>query len=320
MKKKLQIFVSSTYTDLKEERQAAVEAILKSGNIPAGMELFTAGDKSQLETITRWIDDSDIYMLILGGRYGSIEPTTGNSYTEVEYDYAKSNNKPLFAVVISDNYLNEKVKKDGLSVSETDNQPKYKAFKEKVLSNISEFYNSPKDIKLTVHETLADFKDRYEFKGWVPGDIENKLEELSEENESLRKEIQELRKNSATKACSRQQSDNEKDQYHDQEFEQIYSEFESKVLEYKLDGKKYQSNLNFFVENYCSAMITGVYNNYGLTEVASLLFYSIMPILNLHDLAEMEQVPKMAYRRFYLTNKGKKYALFLEKKKQSKSI
>jgi tetratricopeptide (TPR) repeat protein len=43
MKRKLQIFVSSTYSDLKGERQAAVEAILRSGNIPAGMELFAAG-------------------------------------------------------------------------------------------------------------------------------------------------------------------------------------------------------------------------------------------------------------------------------------
>lgn len=40
MKKKYQIFISSTYQDLKEERQAAVEAILKAGHIPAGMELF----------------------------------------------------------------------------------------------------------------------------------------------------------------------------------------------------------------------------------------------------------------------------------------
>ena len=79
MDKKLQIFISSTYIDLKEERQAAVQAILKAGHIPAGMELFTAGDKSQMETIKRWIDESDIYMLILGGRYGSIEPTTSLS-------------------------------------------------------------------------------------------------------------------------------------------------------------------------------------------------------------------------------------------------
>lgn len=48
MRKKLQVFVSSTFIDLKSERQAAVEAILKAGHIPAGMELFTAGDECQL--------------------------------------------------------------------------------------------------------------------------------------------------------------------------------------------------------------------------------------------------------------------------------
>ena len=71
--KKYQVFISSTYTDLREERQAAVEAILKAGHIPAGMELFTSTNKSQWTIIQRWIDESDIYMLILGGRYGSIE-------------------------------------------------------------------------------------------------------------------------------------------------------------------------------------------------------------------------------------------------------
>jgi len=67
VKKKLQVFISSTYTDMRAERQAAVEAILRAGHIPAGMELFAAGDESQLETICRWIDDSDVFMLILGG-------------------------------------------------------------------------------------------------------------------------------------------------------------------------------------------------------------------------------------------------------------
>jgi Domain of unknown function (DUF4062) len=70
MKRKLQVFISSTYSDLKEERQAAVEAILKAGHIPAGMELFTAGNKSQMTTIERWIDESDVFMLILGGDMG----------------------------------------------------------------------------------------------------------------------------------------------------------------------------------------------------------------------------------------------------------
>ena len=77
MKKKLQVFMSSTYTDMLAERQAAVEAILRAGHIPAGMELFAAGDDSQLEAIRRWIDDSDVFLLVLGGRYGSIEPKSG---------------------------------------------------------------------------------------------------------------------------------------------------------------------------------------------------------------------------------------------------
>lgn len=98
MNKKLQVFVSSTYTDLIEERQAAVEAILDAGHIPAGMELFKAG-KSQMKTIQKWIDDSDVYMLILGGRYGSIEEESGLSYTELEYRYALSKNMPVFAIV-----------------------------------------------------------------------------------------------------------------------------------------------------------------------------------------------------------------------------
>jgi uncharacterized protein DUF4062 len=84
LRRKLQVFVSSTFTDLIEERQAAVAAILKAGHIPAGMELFIAGDKSQMQTIERWIDESDVYMLILGGRYGSVEPSSGISYTELE--------------------------------------------------------------------------------------------------------------------------------------------------------------------------------------------------------------------------------------------
>ena len=189
MKKKLQVFVSSTYTDLKEERQAAVEAILKSGNIPAGMELFTSSNESQLNTIKKWIDDSDIYMLILGGRYGSIEPLSGNSYTEVEYDYATEINKPLFAVVISEEYL---YKGKGPDYIEKDNVSKLDAFRKKVLSNISSFFSSPNDIKLAIHESITDLKEKYNFTGWIPGNSEGKNTQLYEENLKLQKRITEL--------------------------------------------------------------------------------------------------------------------------------
>src|SRR3954462_12833984 len=105
MTKRFQIFISSTFRDLRDERQAAVEAILKEGDIPAGMELFAAGDESQMEVIRRWIDESDLFMLILGGRYGQIAPNTDKSYIQLEYEYAVQQKKHPFAVVLKDERL-----------------------------------------------------------------------------------------------------------------------------------------------------------------------------------------------------------------------
>ena len=93
--RKLQIFVSSTFSDLSLERQGAVEAILQSGHIPAGMELFSAANQEQMDVIRDWIRNSDALMLLLGGRYGSIEPSSGKSYVHLEYEFALSENKPI---------------------------------------------------------------------------------------------------------------------------------------------------------------------------------------------------------------------------------
>ena len=132
MNKKLQVFVSSTYTDLTEERQVAVQAILEAGHIPAGMELFKAG-KSQMKTIRKWIDESDVYMLILGGRYGSIEEESGLSYTELEYQYALSKNMPVFAIVLNESFLLTKAASDGeKDIFRQDNIEKNTTFKELV--------------------------------------------------------------------------------------------------------------------------------------------------------------------------------------------
>lgn len=192
--KKLQVFVSSTFTDLKQERQAAVEAILSSGNIPAGMELFSAGDESQMTIIERWIDESDVYMLILGGRYGSIEPKSGKSYTQLEYEYALEKNKPLFAVVLSEKAIDEKVKIDGKSVLESENNHLLKEFKELVTSKMVKFCDDSKDIKLAIHETLSEFSYSKELIGWIRGDNLVNSSLLAEEIARLTKENDEIKK------------------------------------------------------------------------------------------------------------------------------
>lgn len=87
MEKRYQVFVSSTYADLREERQRVIQALMEMDCIPSGMELFPAADEEQWQFIKKVIDDCDYYLLIIGGRYGSRTPE-GMSYTEKEYDYA----------------------------------------------------------------------------------------------------------------------------------------------------------------------------------------------------------------------------------------
>ena len=215
-KKKLQVFVSSTYTDLHEERQAAVEAILTAGHIPAGMELFAAGDESQMNVIKRWINESDVYMLILGGRYGSIEPKSQKSYTHLEYDYAVDRDKPLFAVVIDEKYLEKKVKKYGMSAIEKEHPDKLREFRALVCTRMVKFWSDAKDIKLSIMETLVDFSSRAELIGWVPGNeavdinVVEQLARFTKENEQLRKENEELsRQNERSKEKLPSQKDQE---------------------------------------------------------------------------------------------------------------
>lgn len=103
MEKKYQIFISSTFEDLKEERKKVQDAILSMYHFPIGMEMFSAADEEQWKIIKETIDSSDYYVLIVANRYGTIIKKgrdKGISYTEKEYKYAKSKNIPILAFVI----------------------------------------------------------------------------------------------------------------------------------------------------------------------------------------------------------------------------
>jgi hypothetical protein len=315
IKKKLQVFVSSTYTDLKEERQAAVEAILKSGHIPAGMELFTAGNQSQLDTIKRWIDESDVYMLILGGRYGSVEPNTGLSYTELEYDYAGSKDIPHFAVVITDGALDAAVKIRGKEVLEQDHPDRLKTFRAKVLAKISTFFGDKKDIKLAVHETLSDFLLRHNFTGWVSGaDIQdtkplmNEIARLTEEKNQL---VDKLRK--AEQAKPKQKSSSNQEEFC--ELVKLFTEtqIETRVFNDAGDNKPKQFSLIKAIDVLQDQLVMGPTNSVEADEIDQFLFFSVCPKLEIHGLAGKEKVPSVQWRRYSLTPRGLEFVAFLNK-------
>lgn len=316
MKRKLQVFISSTYTDLIEERQAAVSAILKAGHIPAGMELFTAGDQSQMKTIERWIDESDVYMLILGGRYGSVEKKSGISYTELEYDYAVQTGKALFAVVITDAALESKVKAKGIAFLEKENNKELALFRTKVLSNISSFFEDEKDIKLCVHESMSDFAANRDLQGWVSASevtdtqpLFEEIKKLSQENTSLKEKIAELEKFDAKSLIKKPST--EIDEFN--ELEEILRNIEIKIPA-KAAGKEGVNDLLSIFYATRDSLITGITNKYDISDAQSFLYHNICPKLQIYGLISNEKVPGVQYRRSYVTELGKRFLAQVERK------
>lgn len=117
-----QVFVSSTYEDLKEERFAVMNALIEKNCIPVGMEHFPASNMEQFEYIKKLIDEVDYYVLIVAGKYGSIEKSSKKSYTQLEYEYAKSKNVPIASFVIqnTDVLTSTKVEKTMAKIKQLD--------------------------------------------------------------------------------------------------------------------------------------------------------------------------------------------------------
>lgn len=160
-----QVFVSSTYEDLREERQQATQAILEAGSFPSGMELFPASDETQWELIKRVIEEADYYVVVVGGKYGSIGPD-GKSYTEMEYDYAVESGVPILGFV--------KTEIDELPAKYVEADPERRtqleAFRKKVMSRTCRKFSDPLELGMAVMKSLmheARIRPRI---GWVRAD------------------------------------------------------------------------------------------------------------------------------------------------------
>jgi len=187
MDKRFQVFVSSTYADLKEERQHVIQAIMEMDCIPAGMELFPAADEEQWAFIQKVIDDCDYYLLIIGGRYGSTTDD-GISYTEKEFDYAVENGLKVVALIHG-------APEDipfGKSEQDPELRSKLLSFKDKVMDGrLVKFWLSARELPGLVALSMTKTIKMYPAIGWVRASNvanENILQEINE----LRKENSEL--------------------------------------------------------------------------------------------------------------------------------
>ncbi|WP_250654871.1 DUF4062 domain-containing protein [Alkalimarinus coralli] len=146
MDKRYQVFISSTFVDLIDERQAVLKSILEMDHMPAGMELFPATDDTAWNLIKDVIDASDYYVLIVGGRYGSLNEE-GIGFTEKEYQYAISTKKPVIPLLHEnpDNLPRDKTETD------EDSWEKLKSFRREVEDkHTCVYWNSADDLKAKV--------------------------------------------------------------------------------------------------------------------------------------------------------------------------
>jgi hypothetical protein len=97
--RKYQAFISSTFRDLHEAREHVTWEVLKIGFIPVGMENFSAMDERGWATIAKAIDQSDYYVVVVAGLYGSVDRESGKSWTRREYEYAHERGVPVLAFI-----------------------------------------------------------------------------------------------------------------------------------------------------------------------------------------------------------------------------
>ena len=186
MDKRYQIFISSTFADLVEERKAIQQAVLSLDHFPSGMELFPATDDDQWELIKSVIDDSDYYVIVLGGRYGSVN-ADGVSYTEMEFDYAADQEKPILAFVHSE----PAEIKSGKTDQNDDARESLNAFRERVQDGRHvKFWSSTDQLQTAVLQALVTETKKNPQEGWVRASMASDPQALA----ALRLELDELRK------------------------------------------------------------------------------------------------------------------------------
>lgn len=193
MDKKYQVFVSSTYEDLQEERKAVIEALLQMNCFPVGMEYFNAADDSQWDVITSLIDECDYYVLIVAGRYGSIDEASGISYTQKEYEYAVKKNVPVISFVHSD------IKKlpSGMVDTEATVVKKLEDFKKEISKKLYQKWDNKDSLASAVVLSLNKLIKTKPRTGWVryvslSAEANRQILALKEENETLKAKLKQV--------------------------------------------------------------------------------------------------------------------------------
>ena len=175
------------------ERKQVIDALLQMNCFPIGMEYFNAEDETQWDIIKNLIKECDYYIIIIAGRYGSIEKESGKSYTQKEYEYAVEQGIPVL------HFVHEDINKlTGDKLEETDEgKKKLKAFTDEA-KKMCKFWTTPEGLAAQVVLSLTAVIKSNPRIGWIKGNVmtseksNSEIIRLKDENEELRAKIKKM--------------------------------------------------------------------------------------------------------------------------------
>lgn len=177
----MKAFISSTFQDLIDYRLKASEALERLGQQGIRMEVFGARPEGAVKVCYDEINDADVFIGIYAHRYGYMPPESDISITEMEYDFAIEQQKPIFCFLVNDDYPWRPS-----FIEEEPSRSKLRVFKEKINSRfVRDTFTTPEDLAFKVAASVG----RYLFTKAVKKGLDRAAEKQSVGTEQDRDQV-----------------------------------------------------------------------------------------------------------------------------------
>lgn len=153
----VRVFVSSTYQDLIDYRAAVTRAVLTGENIADDMLYWPAEEDRALDASLRRVRASDLVVLILAHRYGTVPPAAEASITELEFREALACSIPVLAFTVDPSH---EWPPPFIDV-DPDTRLRLQRFRDEVGQRVvTKAFTSPESLEVAVAHGLSRFRDR----------------------------------------------------------------------------------------------------------------------------------------------------------------
>lgn len=148
----LRVMISSTAHDLPDHRAVARDACLATGYYPDRFEERPVRDVDPVARSMAMVDDADIYLCVLGRRYGTVPKGETRSITEMEFDRAQRRDLETLVFVMAPTHpvLPDQVEASRLA------QSRLQRFAKKASVHLRGEFASPEQLKSQLMGALSD--------------------------------------------------------------------------------------------------------------------------------------------------------------------